>query len=84
MSPRVKDALSRAFVTSNELGHSYVGPEHFRSVWPKAKAGRQPAAPLRPDAAGAAPTGQQGGRQGRRGWPRRDADQHAGTRQVLT
>ncbi len=29
VSPRVKDALSRAFVTSNELGHSYVGPEHF-------------------------------------------------------
>lgn len=29
MSPRVKDALSRAFVASNELGHSYVGPEHF-------------------------------------------------------
>ncbi|PXF65986.1 Clp protease ClpC, partial [Escherichia coli O157] len=26
---RVKDALSRAFVASNELGHSYVGPEHF-------------------------------------------------------
>ncbi len=25
----MKDALSRAFVTSNELGHSYVGPEHF-------------------------------------------------------
>jgi len=29
VSPRVKDALSRAFVASNELGHSYVGPEHF-------------------------------------------------------
>jgi len=28
VSPRVKDALSRAFVASNELGHSYVGPEH--------------------------------------------------------
>ncbi len=56
------------------------------SVWPREGegAGRQPAAPLRPDAAGAAPTGQQGSRQGRRGWPRRDADQHAGTRQVLT
>ena len=29
VSPRVKDALSRAFLASNELGHSYVGPEHF-------------------------------------------------------
>ena len=29
VSPRVKDALSRAFVASNELGHAYVGPEHF-------------------------------------------------------
>ncbi len=29
VSPRVKDALSRAFVASNELGHSYVGREHF-------------------------------------------------------
>ncbi|ACP21563.1 amino-terminus of ATPase with conserved AAA-2 domain (plasmid) [Sinorhizobium fredii NGR234] len=29
VSPRVKDALSRAFVTSNELGHTYVGPEHL-------------------------------------------------------
>lgn len=29
VSPRVKDALSRAFVASNELSHSYVGPEHF-------------------------------------------------------
>jgi len=29
VSPRVKDALSRAFRTSAELGHSYVGPEHL-------------------------------------------------------
>src|SRR5690606_20460920 len=29
VSPRVKDALSRAFGASNELGHSYVGAEHF-------------------------------------------------------
>ena len=29
VSPRVKNALNRAFVASNELGHSYVGPEHL-------------------------------------------------------
>nr|WP_282572314.1 AAA family ATPase [Roseomonas acroporae] len=29
VSPRVKDALSRAFAASRELGHSYVGPEHL-------------------------------------------------------
>lgn len=29
VSPRVKDALNRAFLASNELGHSYVGPEHL-------------------------------------------------------
>jgi ATP-dependent Clp protease ATP-binding subunit ClpC len=29
VSPRLKDALNRAFITSNELGHSYVGPEHL-------------------------------------------------------
>ncbi|WP_046863480.1 ATP-dependent Clp protease ATP-binding subunit [Microvirga massiliensis] len=29
VSPRVKDALSRAFRASAELGHSYVGPEHL-------------------------------------------------------
>ena len=29
VSPRVKDALNRAFIASNELGHSYVGPEHL-------------------------------------------------------
>lgn len=29
VSPRVKDALSRAFAASNDLGHAYVGPEHF-------------------------------------------------------
>ena len=29
VSPRLKDALNRAFVASNELGHSYVGPEHL-------------------------------------------------------
>ncbi|HYI84907.1 MAG TPA: Clp protease N-terminal domain-containing protein, partial [Acetobacteraceae bacterium] len=29
VSPRVKDALSRAFAASRDLGHSYVGPEHL-------------------------------------------------------
>jgi ATP-dependent Clp protease ATP-binding subunit ClpC len=29
VSPRVKDALGRAFVASRDLGHSYVGPEHL-------------------------------------------------------
>ena len=29
ISPRVKDALDRAFIVSRELGHSYVGPEHI-------------------------------------------------------
>ncbi|MBW7056116.1 AAA family ATPase [Paracoccus bogoriensis] len=29
VSPRVKDALSRAFGASTDLGHSYVGPEHL-------------------------------------------------------
>ena len=29
VAPRVKDALGRAFVASNEMGHSYVGPEHL-------------------------------------------------------
>lgn len=29
VSPRVKDALSRAFNASRDLGHSYVGPEHL-------------------------------------------------------
>ncbi|SHF22319.1 ATP-dependent Clp protease ATP-binding subunit ClpC [Ruegeria intermedia] len=29
VSPRVKDALNRAFLASNELGHSYIGPEHL-------------------------------------------------------
>ena len=29
VSPRLMDALNRAFVASNELGHSYVGPEHL-------------------------------------------------------
>ena len=29
VSPRVKDALARAFAASRELGHSYVGPEHL-------------------------------------------------------
>ncbi|MBC2861918.1 ATP-dependent Clp protease ATP-binding subunit [Stappia sp. 28M-7] len=29
VSPRLKDALNRAFIASNELGHSYVGPEHL-------------------------------------------------------
>jgi ATP-dependent Clp protease ATP-binding subunit ClpC len=29
VSPRVKDALRRAFAASRELGHSYVGPEHL-------------------------------------------------------
>ncbi len=29
VSPRAKDALSRAFAASHDLGHSYVGPEHL-------------------------------------------------------
>ncbi|SHK46571.1 ATP-dependent Clp protease ATP-binding subunit ClpC [Roseomonas rosea] len=29
VSPRVKDALSRAFAVSRDMGHSYVGPEHL-------------------------------------------------------
>ncbi len=29
VSPRLKDALNRSLVASNELGHSYVGPEHL-------------------------------------------------------
>ena len=29
VSPRVKDALSRAFAASRDLGHGYVGPEHL-------------------------------------------------------
>jgi len=29
VAPRVKDALSRAFAASTEMGHSYVGPEHL-------------------------------------------------------
>jgi ATP-dependent Clp protease ATP-binding subunit ClpC len=29
VSPRIKDALSRAFRASAEFGHSYVGPEHL-------------------------------------------------------
>ncbi len=29
VSPRIKDALSRAFAASREFGHSYVGPEHL-------------------------------------------------------
>jgi ATP-dependent Clp protease ATP-binding subunit ClpC len=29
VSPRMKDALSRAFAVSGEFGHSYVGPEHL-------------------------------------------------------
>ncbi|MBX3492643.1 MAG: ATP-dependent Clp protease ATP-binding subunit [Parvibaculum sp.] len=29
VSPRVKDALTRAFGASTDLGHSYVGPEHL-------------------------------------------------------
>ena len=29
VSPRVKDALSRALQASAEMGHSYVGPEHL-------------------------------------------------------
>ncbi|VTN74801.1 ATPase with chaperone activity, ATP-binding subunit [Klebsiella variicola] len=81
VSPRVKDALSRAFVASNELGHSYVGPEHFLIVWPRKAKGWPPtAAPLRPDAAGAAPTGQQGGRKA----PRMAALRRRPTRQNST
>jgi len=29
ISPRVKDALTRAMVASNQFGHSYIGPEHL-------------------------------------------------------
>jgi ATP-dependent Clp protease ATP-binding subunit ClpC len=29
VSPRVKDALSRAFAAARDFGHSYVGPEHL-------------------------------------------------------
>ena len=29
VTPRVKSALGHAFAASRELGHSYVGPEHF-------------------------------------------------------
>src|SRR3954452_2342840 len=29
VSPRVKDALGRAFTAARELGHGYVGPEHL-------------------------------------------------------
>ena len=29
VSPRIKDALARAFAASREFGHSYVGPEHL-------------------------------------------------------
>nr|WP_308430421.1 AAA family ATPase [Parvularcula lutaonensis] len=29
VSPRMKDALNRALISSTELGHSYVGPEHL-------------------------------------------------------
>jgi ATP-dependent Clp protease ATP-binding subunit ClpC len=29
VSPRLKDALSRAFAASSDMGHSYVGPEHL-------------------------------------------------------
>ncbi|WP_281966847.1 ATP-dependent Clp protease ATP-binding subunit [Roseovarius nanhaiticus] len=29
VSPRLKDALNRALIASNELRHSYVGPEHL-------------------------------------------------------
>ena len=29
VSPRVKDALARAFAASRDFGHSYVGPEHL-------------------------------------------------------
>lgn len=29
VSPRLKNALGRAFTASRELGHSYIGPEHL-------------------------------------------------------
>jgi ATP-dependent Clp protease ATP-binding subunit ClpC len=29
VTPRIKSALGHAFTASHELGHSYVGPEHF-------------------------------------------------------
>ena len=61
-----QDALSRAFVASNELGHSYSRAGAFpdRARRGRRRFGGQPAAPLRPHAASAAPAGKQGGRQG--------------------
>ncbi|WP_428408410.1 ATP-dependent Clp protease ATP-binding subunit [Hyphococcus sp.] len=29
VSPRIKDALARAFAVSRDMGHAYVGPEHL-------------------------------------------------------
>jgi ATP-dependent Clp protease ATP-binding subunit ClpC len=29
VTPRVKSVIGRAFAASGELGHSYIGPEHF-------------------------------------------------------
>jgi ATP-dependent Clp protease ATP-binding subunit ClpC len=80
VSPRVKDALSRAFVASNELGHSYVGPEHLLiglAEEGEGLAANFSSAPWS-HTAGTAPTSQQGGRQGSRGRASRDAEHHAG------
>ena len=85
MSPRVKDALSRAFVASNELGHSYVGPEHFLIGLAEGRRkglaatccacyGLMPQA-LRQQVSKVVGKGAEDGRAG-------DADQHARTRQV--
>src|SRR5260221_6999517 len=39
VTPRGKSALGRAFTASHELGHSYVGPEHFLIVLAQEAAG---------------------------------------------
>ncbi len=63
--------LNRAFIASNELGHSYVGPEHLLiGLAEKVKAGCVDPAQIRIDAAGASPAGDQGRGQGSRGGPR--------------
>ncbi len=74
-SRRVAPGQGRAqprFVASNELGHSYVGPEHFL-IGPlrKAKVWRPTCCAVTASRRSAAPAGKQGGRQRGRGWPRR-------------
>ena len=84
ISPRVKKAVQYAFQASRDLGHSYIGPEHLL-IGSRVGAGqrrRHAAEEIRRDARGAAPEGREGGRQRRRGRPRRCADRHAEPRQV--